>query len=289
MKVSVFTVMLPDLTPEEAADELSAAGYDGAEWRVTTVPAERRGEPPSYWGNNLCTLEPTPQNAERARRLAVAHGLGIPSLGTYIAMGDRQAVERDMQFAQRAAPGGHPPQIRVGVGRTLDKHSYADLFTETRAFLVDVERLARQYGVKALVETHPDTITPSASSAFRLVENFDPAWIGVIYDPGNLVHEGFEDYRMGIQLLGPYLAHVHLKNGGFRRPEGGGVWQAAPAPLEDGVVDFRALFVALLRGSYDGWLGVEDFSGVRTSRETLRHNIDFIRTAIADAEKAVAG
>jgi sugar phosphate isomerase/epimerase len=38
MKVGVFTVGLPDLTPEEAVRELKDAGYDGVEWRVTRVP-----------------------------------------------------------------------------------------------------------------------------------------------------------------------------------------------------------------------------------------------------------
>lgn len=38
MKVGVFTVGLPDLTPEEAVQEIKDAGYDGVEWRVTRVP-----------------------------------------------------------------------------------------------------------------------------------------------------------------------------------------------------------------------------------------------------------
>jgi sugar phosphate isomerase/epimerase len=278
MNISVFTVMLPDLTPEEAASELQAAGYTGVEWRVTITAPERRQEAPSYWGNNLCTLAPTPEDAERARRLADAAGLQIPALGTYITMGDLDMVERVMHFAQIAGA----PQVRVGVGRDLNNHSYADLFAQTRAFLTSVVPLARRYGIKALVETHPNTISPSASSAYRLVEGFDPELIGVIYDPGNLVHEGYEDYRIGTQLLGPYLAHIHLKNGAFARPQAGGVWKQSAAPLEDGVVDFRTLFTVLKEVGYNGWLGVEDFSGVRSSRETLRHNLSFIRNTIAE-------
>ena len=68
MKVGVFTVGLPDLTPEEAASEIKDAGYDGVEWRVTRVPEEARSEEPSFWGNNLCTLEPTEEEARRASR-----------------------------------------------------------------------------------------------------------------------------------------------------------------------------------------------------------------------------
>jgi sugar phosphate isomerase/epimerase len=105
----------------------------------------------------------------------------------------------------------------------------------------------------------------------------------VIYDPGNMVCEGFEDYRIGIELLGPYLAHVHVKNAAYTRPEGGGVWTARWAPLEDGVVNFREFFAALRAADYEGWLSVEDFSAARLSREALRHNLVFIQDAIACA------
>ncbi len=276
MKISVFTVMLPDMTPEEAATALQETGYDGVEWRVTVTPPERKQEAPSYWGNNLCTLAPTEEDAARARRLAESAGLQIPGLGSYIAMGDLAMVEQVMAFARIAGA----PQIRVGVGRTLDTHSYADLFTQTRTFLSEVVPLARQYGVKALIETHPKTIAPSASLAHHLVDGLDPEWMGVIYDPGNLVHEGYEDYRIGTQLLGPYLAHVHIKNGAFSRPAGGGVWTPTQSPLDDGVVDFHALYRALHQVHYSGWLGVEDFSGARSSRDTLQHNIAFLRRAV---------
>lgn len=282
MKIGVFTVMLPDLTPEEAATELSAAGYDGVEWRVTTVPEEKRGEPPSFWGNNLCTLQPTQAEAERARQLAQAVGLAIPSLGTYIDVGDLEATETAMRLAQTAGA----PQIRVGVGRFEAGANYLDLFAAAKAFLAEVEPLARRYGVKALVEIHHGTICPSAALAHRLVSHCDPELVGVIHDAGNMVHEGFEDYRLGVELLGAYLAHVHVKNAAFAQPAGGGVWTPRWAPLEDGVVDFPQLLNGLRSVGYDGWLVVEDFSTTRPSREVLRHNLAFVRELLKDGVTA---
>ena len=93
MRFGVFTVMLPDMTPEVAAAALAAAGYDGVEWRVTRVPDAMRAETPSFWRNNLCTLAPTLENADLARTLADDAGLVIPNLGTYIDVGDVAAVE----------------------------------------------------------------------------------------------------------------------------------------------------------------------------------------------------
>ena len=278
MKLAVFTVMLPDLTPEEAAQELKVAGYDGVEWRVTRTPEERGNEALSFWGNNLCTFEPTAAEAGRARALVESAGLAIPNLGTYIAVGDLAATEEGMRFAQTVGS----PQIRVGVGG-VEETSYTQQFAEAKTFLSEVTVLARRYAVKALIEIHHRSICSSASLAHRLASHFDPEWIGVIFDPGNMVYEGYEDYRIGLELLGPYLAHVHLKNGAFTRPDEGGVWAANAAPLEDGVVDFTSLFTALRSIGYDGWLGIEDFSGVRPTREALRFNHDFIRDAITSS------
>jgi sugar phosphate isomerase/epimerase len=272
MKVGVFTVGLPDLTPEEAAREIQAAGYDGVEWRVARIPEDFRREKPSFWRNNLCTLEPTGEEARRARSLCEGTGLEVVGLGTYIDVGDLAAVDEAMNFARVAGA----PQIRVGSG-SLEGASYARRFEEARRFLAGVEELAGRYGVKALVEIHHGTICPSASLAHRLVSDFRPERIGVIFDPGNMVFEGFEDYRIGTEFLGPYLAHVHLKNAAFDRPEGGGTWRPRWAPLEDGVVDFERLFEALRLAGYDGWLVIEDFSAARPTREALRHNLGFVR------------
>lgn len=274
MKVGIFTVGLPDLTPEEAVREIKDAGYDGVEWRVTRVPDEVKGEEPSFWGNNLCTLQPTEEEAQRARRLSEEVGLEVPGLGTYVAVGDLEAADEAMRFAVTAGA----PQVRVGAG-PLDG-SYEESFSAAREFLGGVEEMAGSHGVKALVEIHHKTICPSASLAHRLVSAFDPERIGVIFDPGNMAQEGFEDYRIGLELLGPYLSHVHIKNSAFERPEGGGVWKPRWAPLEDGVVDFEFLFAALGSVGYGGWMVIEDFSAARPTRETLRHNLGFVQTFV---------
>jgi sugar phosphate isomerase/epimerase len=275
MKVGVFTVGLPDLSPEEAVREIKSAGYDGVEWRVTRVPEEAKSEEPSFWGNNLCTLAPTEEEARRARRISEEAGLEIPGLGTYVTVGDLEAASEAMRFAVTAGA----PQVRVGAG-VPDGRLYEELFDAAREFLAGVEDLARSDGVKALIEIHHRTICPSASLAHRLVSAFDPDLIGVILDPGNMAQEGFEDYRIGAELLGPYLAHVHIKNSAFERPDGGGVWEPRWAPLEDGVVDFGQVFKALEHVGYNGWLVMEDFSGARPSKEALRYNLKFVRSFV---------
>jgi len=130
------------------------------------------------------------------------------------------------------------------------------------------------------VETHHLTIAPSASLAYRLVSHCHPDQIGVLYDPGNMVHEGYEQFKMGLELLGPYLAHVHVKNAAWsqtgKREDGTAAWRCEWSPLAGGVVDYRRLLQDLKSVGYDGYLGIEDFSGHYESKEMLRQFAEFI-------------
>ena len=272
MKLAVFTVMMPDLTPEEAVTELKDAGYDGVEWRVTRVPEDRKKDEPSFWGNNLCTIEPTLEGAERAKRLSEEADLGIPNIGTYIHMGELDKVKEAIAFANALGS----PHFRVGFGNFTG--NYTQQFADAKAFLTDTIALAKEANLKPLVEIHHKTIVPSASLALRLVSHFSSDDVGVIHDAGNMVHEGFEDYRMGLELLGDYLTEVHIKNAAYTALETG-VWQSGWAPLNSGVVDFAALFSALKAINYDGWFAVEDFSNAMPTKEALRANARFIRDA----------
>lgn len=272
MKLAVFTVMLPDLKPEEAVKEIKAAGYDGVEWRVTHVPEALKKDAPSFWGNNLCTFAPTEEAAKQALELSKQAGLELPNIGTYIGMGELEKVKQAIAFAKVLGS----PHFRVGFGNFSG--NYLKQFEEAKTFLADVITLANEAQVKPLVEIHHRTIVPSAALMHRLVSNFPSEDIGVIHDAGNMVFEGFEDYRLGLELLGEYLSEVHIKNAAFE-PEKEGVWQGRWAPLRSGVVDFEALFTALKAISYEGWFAVEDFSNALPTKEALKDNAAFIRAA----------
>ena len=278
-KISVFTVMIPDLAPEDAAQALKTHGYDGVEWRVHNGPVDTN-QPPAFWSNNYCTLPLSNEGAERGKAAAEAAGLEMPGLGTYIDVGDVESVEKGMEFAK--ITGAH--NVRVNPGRWPDPDglSYAESYERGKKFLEQCQALAKQYGKRAIVEMHHGTITCSAALSHRLVSNFDPEYIGVLHDAGNMVHEGFENYDMGIQLLGPYLAHVHIKNARYQAPDlGSGVWKARWSALEDGVVDWGDLFGALKKANYEGWLGLEDFSGTYPTAQALPNDIKFLREQIA--------
>ena len=276
--LSAFTVMLPDLTPEEAVVELGVSGYDGVEWRVAPVLDALRDHPPSFWGNNRCTLEPTLADARRAGELAADHGLAISNIGAYPPPGELDAVEAVVHFAEACGS----PAVRV-LPFARGDGTYAEAFDASRRYLERVAEIVARTGVRVLIEIHHGTIVPSASLARRLVDGLDPGCIGVIHDAGNMVFEGFEDYPIGLELLGPYLAHVHVKNAKYGPPDASGLGRAWFSPFTDGVVDFDGLFRALHAVGYEGWVSVEDFGYTGSSRDALRDDLVFVRAAIERA------
>ena len=59
MKYSLFTVSVPEMTLEEAAQKMKEYGYNGVDWRVTAIPTDPEilAEGTLYWRNNLCTVD----------------------------------------------------------------------------------------------------------------------------------------------------------------------------------------------------------------------------------------
>jgi sugar phosphate isomerase/epimerase len=47
--------------------------------------------------------------------------------------------------------------------------------------------------------------------------------------------------------------------------------------VSKGIIDMRALFVAMRGVGYDGWVGVEDFSTEKPLRERLTGNLEYLK------------
>ena len=286
MKFSVFTASTPDWSPERAASILAAQGWDGIEWRITDQDA---ADVPGFWAGNRASWPLTGLEGQLSRisDITTAARLEFSGIGGYARCDDHANVER--MLAATAALGAR--QVRVTMP-PLGGADYRELFTSARADLEWVAARAASHGVRALVELHHRTITSSASAAIRLIDGLDPAAVGVIHDLGNLIIEGHEDFTAAFQMLGPYLAHVHVKNvrwvAGDADADGVVHWREEWAPLRSGQGDVAAYFEALKRHGYDGWVTVEDFSTELPLEQRTASNLAYLksieaRTAVTHA------
>lgn len=278
MKYSVFTASTPDWTPAEAAKTLAGQGWDGVEWRITD---QEPANLPGFWAGNRATwpltgLEDALPEIARTTRDA---GLEFSGLGAYARVDEPENVERVL--AATAFLGAGRTRLRVP---SLGEDNYPALFAHTRAWLERAVLSAASHNVKILIELHHRSVVASASAAVRLTDGLDPDRVGVIHDVGNLVYEGFEDYTAGLQMLGPYLAHVHVKNVAWqvsgRRADGSAKWRADWAPLRDGQADLAAYFEALASVGYDDWITLEDFSTAVPLAERTRDNLRYVRELV---------
>lgn len=279
MKYSLFTVSVPELTPRQALEKMKEAGYDGVDWRVTVIPKDEeiRKEAPSYWRNNLCTIDidTVEEKAKELKSLCEEYGLEVNALATYL---DAYSEEESIASCMRAAMILGCQRIRVNAPKYDRLKNYHDIFADAIKGFTKVERLAKAYGVKADFEMHMGTITPSASAARALASHFDPRFIGVIYDTGNVIYEGLEDYKMALEILGPYLDLIHIKNAKWEQDKESGIFKPTWASFQKGFADFKDFITVLKEWGYDGYITFEDFSSEEDSLQKLRSNLHYIKS-----------
>jgi len=288
VKFAVFTVSVPDYTPEEAVAKIREFGYDGVEWRVIDQdPAHAGG---GFWSANKATIPFTniETEAPQVRKMTEDAGLEMPSIGTYVMCDDLEQTD----LAMRGANALGVPKLRIRVLNYNGTDPFMPIWERAREQYKGVAELAAKHGVQALIELHHRSITPSASSARLFLDGLDPKQVGVIHDVGNMVHEGYETHRLSLEMLGPYLSHVHVKNARWfpakyladRTVE----WKCEWAPVHKGIIDLRALFRALNSIGYDGWIGLEDFSMERPLDDRLKENLTYLKSIVEEIETGAA-
>lgn len=240
MQFSVQTAVLPELSREQVVAALSRHGYDAVEWRVHEA---YHVDPAGF-----------PGSAKALGRLCADHGLAISCLMGYAPLDDLDQQQRIAEACSLV----DCPRYRPGAVIYDGTRAYPDLYAETVDRLGRLLEAIEPFGVKPVIETHFNTIAPSASLAHRLVSNFPPERIGVNFDPANGIIEGREAWQMGLELLGPYLDYVHAKNiSWIRNAEGG--WRWVMDGLPTGQVDWREVMSALKRVGFDGCISNENF------------------------------
>jgi inosose dehydratase len=126
-------------------------------------------------------------------------------------------------------------------------------------------KVAAKKEMKLTYHHHMGTGVQSAEEIDRLMENTDPAFLGLLYDTGHLVFAG-EDHLAVLKKWIARIGHVHLKDmrPAVRRQAVKEKWSFLNAVKAgvftvpgDGSVDFEPVFSALKKSKYSGWWVVE--------------------------------
>lgn len=297
MKIAVYSVGTPEYNIEETAKVLKELGYDAVEWRVDTigVPAyfANMKEIPfglRYWMDNKSTLDVDNimEDALRAKKACDEVGLEICNLATSTGYVQPERLENCLQAA-KAIGCKTIRACMMGYDAKKSEKGYNEICAEMRAELEKLQPHLKELGIKVLLETHHGNVIASASAGFRILNGLDPDCFGLIFDPGNMVFEGYEDYRKSFELLGPYLAHVHVKNAALvpdgEDEFGATKWKQDWTQLHKGSANLRDLVEALDWIGYDGYLSIEDFNNYVPTYEKLVENLAYMRKLVDSVKK----
>jgi sugar phosphate isomerase/epimerase len=278
--IAIFTACTPWLPIDELAPLAAASGIAGLD--LACKP--HRFDParaPGFWDNNAAVLD-----LERIEAMApaVARILGewrlqCPVLAGYTPVGDLVNARRLATAAKIIGA----KLVRVWVDRP-ERGRIGQQFLAVRGAWGELARIADGEGVRFVLETHDGTLATGPSSAMRLLDGLDPRHVGVIYDIANTVREGSEPLEVALELLGPYLAHVQVKDVWHR--SGGGSWDGMStgfAPLGQGTLRWPTIIGRLAAAGYTGWLSIENFTGLDIGPSRIAQDVAWLRDTMEAA------
>ena len=250
-RLAVHPTMLQGLAPVAAASLVKTSGYQGISWQVHATA----DEVPALSGIEVTCLAFEPDDAnlvapERAAEMAASIGAA---------------------------------NLRI-CGASMAGQSYSQAFEATLRACEAYSAAALKRGIRVLLHQRWATLTASASQIYRVLEQFDPAHVGCVYDAGSMTIEGHEEYRIGLEILGKYVADVHIANTRHFPARRGTVWEWEWSPLTDGLLDLPRLLRALRRAGYQGWLTLADRCPGPTVGALLQADRRLLQQAMDDLE-----
>ena len=149
---------------------------------------------------------------------------------------------------------------------------------DRRAFLDTlgkVSAMASTKGVAVAFETGQET-----AELLRLtLDELKCKNLGVNFDPANMLLYDKGDPLRAVEILGPDIRSVHVKDA--KRPKVPGTW-GEEVPLGEGEVDIRAFLKTLKKAGYRGPLCIEREVGDQAGRlRDVAHGIRFVRECLA--------
>ena len=189
----------------------------------------------------------------------------------------------DPDHAAAAAETLGASAVRI-CGAPIRGQSYTAAYDATVRLCETYSEAAQRRGLRVLLHQRWGTLTTSASQLHRVLSNFDPRLVGCVYDAGSMTIEGYEEYRIGLEILGSYVADVHIANTRHFPSATRTVWDWEWSPLSDGLLDLQRLFRALRRSGYQGWITLADRSVGQSPAALLEADRHMLQQAMDDFE-----
>lgn len=163
------------------------------------------------------------------------------------------------------------------------------------ANLTNLEKVAAEYGVTAVIHPHVGTVIERPEDIARVLEGSN---IGFCFDTGHMMIGGTNPVKFA-QEHADRIGHVHLKD--VRKAVAqrviddeityyAAVTEGLYTPLGQGDVDVKAILTALANAGYQGWYVLEQDNVVTEEPSTgagpvsdAQASVDFLTKTLAEA------
>lgn len=265
-RITTCSIALIHHSPEKAFEIIAAAGYKNVDV-LEKLPH--------------LSIHPDEFDPAVLKAAAEEHGLRIANLGTYVGGGQDARASAwlhhpGFQFTnrERYTPVGcasdDPEELETElehVKRAIDIAAYLgarsirfvpgdddpakiDKFVP---WLIKCAAYAEEKNVYMATENHDTGIMGSPEVLVELLEKVGSPYMGVLYEPYNLMEQAGYDYRKAFEVMRDHIVHVHLKDGKLisdRR-------NYEPTLMGEGEFDFRWVVKRLNEIGYEGEIAIE--------------------------------
>jgi L-ribulose-5-phosphate 3-epimerase len=219
--VNVFAKCLQFLDFDRLGETIARLGFDGVDLPVrpggTVLPEKVKTDLP------------------RALKALQQQGKSIPMIVTAINNPDDPRTE---QILGTAAQLGIQ-YYRMGYLAYDQKKSVPENLDAHKKTMEKLERLNRNYGIHGGYQNHSGSnVGAPVWDLHWLLQDRDPAFIGLQYDICHGVSEGAKSWPLGLKLLAPWIKTIAVKDFHWAREKG--KWQIQYVPLGQGMVDYDA-------------------------------------------------
>ena len=273
MKIAGHTMGTPELDIFESINLFSRLGFDGIEIRSSPEGQLDLSE------GGLKFNRATEDFCARIKKAASDACLEIVCLSAYAGDFRKESVaeahRREIRHSVDVAASLGCPMVRVMGGACSSFWDGAKSRSESaRITAKNLNELATYAGTKEVelvVETHAGTLAESAVLARKLMDLTASPHIGVIYDQDQIDRCEGEGPTESVELLAPYIRHVHLCPFKFNT-------RGCPERTSE-------ILVALKKINYEGYLSAEyprhGNSELPPAHEAMKHDLDFLRELLS--------
>lgn len=214
------------------------------------------------------------ENLERFQALLDSYGLKPVSVSGHSDLTCQPGVEQfkaRLDFAARLGVD----IVNTGAGHAESTEAEERFFAHMREQLIPY---AADRGVKIALETHGG-LTGTADDCLRTLAALDSVWVGINYDPANVIYYRGVRPEEDMQKIAGQIIHFHMKD------QRGGQGVLEFPPLGEGTIDFAALLQMLAAAGYGGPFSAEieikDVPSIEEEDRIRRHSRQHMETLLA--------